>query len=73
MREKNIPKRQNVVLMFFFFVVHATENFFQMPVADAEKALEIYRLFTRETDGLIQIMDISKKFSRTELPELQHV
>eukprot|EP00027_Filamoeba_sp_ATCC50430_P008920 CAMPEP_0168556120 /NCGR_PEP_ID=MMETSP0413-20121227/8707_1 /TAXON_ID=136452 /ORGANISM="Filamoeba nolandi, Strain NC-AS-23-1" /LENGTH=300 /DNA_ID=CAMNT_0008587033 /DNA_START=641 /DNA_END=1543 /DNA_ORIENTATION=+ len=39
---------------------------------NAGKALDIYKLFSKETDGMIQFFDIAKKFSRTDLPELQH-
>jgi hypothetical protein len=44
-----------------------------MPKSEATKTLEIYRLFTKETDGMIQFFEIAKRFSRTQLPELQSV
>jgi len=53
-------------------VITLIESFFNQTASEAQKALDIYKLFTRETEGLIQIFDISKKFSRKELPEIQH-
>lgn len=44
-----------------------------MPKPNAVKALDIYKLFTRETDGLIQVIEISRRFAKSDLPELQHV
>jgi hypothetical protein len=44
-----------------------------MSKSNAQKALDIYKLFTKETDGIIQFFDITRKFSKTDLPELQHV
>lgn len=44
-----------------------------MSKEDAKKTLDIYKLFTKETDGLIQFFDICRKFSKNELPELKHV
>lgn len=44
-----------------------------MSKGNAVKALEIYKLFSKETDGLIQFFDITRKFSKSDLPEIQHV
>eukprot|EP01116_Phalansterium_solitarium_P000978 TRINITY_DN10796_c0_g1_i1.p1 TRINITY_DN10796_c0_g1~~TRINITY_DN10796_c0_g1_i1.p1 ORF type:complete len:575 (+),score=291.49 TRINITY_DN10796_c0_g1_i1:141-1865(+) len=48
------------------------ENYFSMPRAQAAKALDIYKLFVRETDGTIQFFDICRRFVKSDLPELQH-
>jgi len=53
-------------------IIGILENYFSMSKSNATKALEIYKLFTKETDGIIQFFEISKRFSRSELPELQH-
>jgi len=53
-------------------IINILENYFNMLKPNATKALEIYRLFTKETDGIIQFFEISKRFSRSDLPELQH-
>jgi len=47
------------------------ENYFGMPRENAFKTFEIYKLFTKETDSMIQFFDITRRFSRTDLPELQ--
>jgi hypothetical protein len=53
-------------------IINILENYFNMSKANATKSLEIYKLFTKETDGIIQFFEISKRFSRSDLPELQH-
>jgi len=53
-------------------IINILENYFNMSKVNATKALEIYKLFTKETDGIIQFFEISKRFSRSDLPELQH-
>ncbi len=44
-----------------------------MSKANATKALDVYKLFTKETDGIIQFLEIARRFARGELPKLQHV
>jgi len=53
-------------------IIHLLEQYFSMSKANAQKSLDIYKLFTKETDGIIQFFDITRKFSKTDLPELQH-
>eukprot|EP01114_Cavostelium_apophysatum_P010613 TRINITY_DN2454_c0_g1_i6.p1 TRINITY_DN2454_c0_g1~~TRINITY_DN2454_c0_g1_i6.p1 ORF type:complete len:592 (-),score=198.09 TRINITY_DN2454_c0_g1_i6:78-1853(-) len=53
-------------------IINLLEHYFSMPKEQAVKALEIYKLFAKETDGIIQFYDISRKISKTDLPELQH-
>lgn len=53
-------------------IINLLEQYFSMGKANAAKALEIYKLFTKETDGIIQFFDITRKFSKNDLPELQH-
>jgi len=53
-------------------IINLLEHYFNMTKSNAIKALEIYRLFSKETDGLIQFFDITRKFSRSDLPEIQH-
>jgi hypothetical protein len=53
-------------------IISILEHYFSMGKPNAGKALEIYKLFTKETDGIIQFFDITRKFSKNDLPELQH-
>jgi len=53
-------------------IINMLEHYFSMPKANAMKALEIYKLFSKETDGLIQFFDITRRFAKTDLPEIQH-
>ena len=48
------------------------ENYLEMNQQNVAKTLEIYKLFTRETDGINSFFELAKKFSRSELPTLQH-
>ena len=43
-----------------------------MNQTNVAKTLDIYKLFTRETDGINSFFELAKKFSKTELPTLQH-
>lgn len=48
--------------------------FFNLKLAEAQNIFAIYKLFTKETEGVIHLFQILKKFSPdTSLPELQHV
>lgn len=49
------------------------EHYFNMSRANAAKALDIYKLFIKQTDAMIQFIEISRRFSKSDLPELQHV
>lgn len=55
-----------------FGVIILLEHYFTMPKETASKIYEIYKLFTRETDGMTAVMNISQRFTRSEIPELQH-
>lgn len=52
--------------------INLLEHYFTMNRTNAVRTLEIYKLFTKETEGIIQFFDITRKFSRSDLPELQH-
>jgi len=53
-------------------IILLLESYFSMTKDNAIKALNIYKLFAKETDGIIQLYDIAKKFISSDLPELQH-
>lgn len=53
-------------------IIALLESYFNLSLENAEKAIDIYKLFTRETDGINQFFEISRKFSRSDIPELQH-
>jgi len=53
-------------------IINMLEHYFSMPKSNAIKSLEIYKLFSKETDGLIQFFDITRRFAKTDLPEIQH-
>jgi len=52
-------------------IIILLERFFNMTKGNAVKALEIYKLFLKEADGIVQFFDISRKFSRSDLPEIK--
>eukprot|EP01117_Protostelium_nocturnum_P006905 TRINITY_DN2478_c0_g2_i1.p1 TRINITY_DN2478_c0_g2~~TRINITY_DN2478_c0_g2_i1.p1 ORF type:complete len:566 (-),score=233.05 TRINITY_DN2478_c0_g2_i1:197-1894(-) len=52
-------------------IIVLLEEYFTMDKQNALKCIDIYKLFSKETDGLIQFFDMSKRFSRANLPKLQ--
>ncbi len=46
-----------------------------MAKSDAERALEIYRTFTRQTDFVVQYLSVARQYehhTRVEVPKLKH-
>jgi hypothetical protein len=55
-----------------FLSFEKSDKFMTLKRNEAEKVLEIYRLFVRETDALISFYEIAKEFARN-LPSIQKV
>lgn len=64
-------KRLNFYVMSFLSF-EKSDKFMTLKRNEAEKVLEIYRLFVRETDALISFYEIAKEFARN-LPSIQKV
>lgn len=50
-------------------------HFFEMSKVDAERAMAIYRTFTRQTDQVVQYLSVARQFehhTRVEVPKLKH-
>lgn len=53
----------------------AAGHFFEMSKVDAERAMEIYRGFTRQTDMVVQYLSMARQYehhTRVEVPKLKH-
>lgn len=53
----------------------STEHYFEMSRPDAERALEIYKNFTRITDQVIKFLNIARQFehvTKVDTPKLKH-
>src|SRR4051812_46945100 len=52
-----------------------TGHFFELSKTDAEKAMNIYRTFTRQTDFVVQYLSVARQYehhTRVEVPKLKH-
>jgi hypothetical protein len=50
-------------------------HFFELSKTDAERAMEIYRTFTRQTDYVVQYLSVARQYehhTRVEVPKLKH-
>ena len=50
-------------------------HFFEMSKPDADRAMDIYRTFTRQTDFVVQYLSIARQYehhTRVEVPKLKH-
>jgi phosphatidylinositol-binding clathrin assembly protein len=50
-------------------------HFFEMSKVDAERAMEIYRNFTKQTDFVVQYLSVARQYehhTRVEVPKLKH-
>ncbi|KAM5343592.1 hypothetical protein ACJ41O_012129 [Fusarium nematophilum] len=50
-------------------------NFFEMSKVDAERAMAIYRKFTKQTDYVVQYLSVARQYehhTRVEVPKLKH-
>lgn len=56
-------------------MINILGHFFEMSKPDAERAMEIYRTFTRHTDFVVQYLQIARQYehhTRVEVPKLKH-
>ncbi|KAG5999265.1 hypothetical protein E4U54_001967 [Claviceps lovelessii] len=56
-------------------LINILGHFFEMSKTDAERALEIYRTFTRQTDLVVQYLSsarLHEHYTRVEVPKLKH-
>jgi hypothetical protein len=52
-----------------------TGRFFELSKTDAERAMDIYRTFTRQTDYVVQYLSVARQYehhTRVEVPKLKH-
>ncbi|KAL9602444.1 MAG: hypothetical protein Q9219_001868 [cf. Caloplaca sp. 3 TL-2023] len=51
------------------------EHYFEMSKYDAERALKIYKTFSRQTDQVVQYLSVARQYenaTRLEIPKLKH-
>ncbi|KAK4230691.1 ANTH domain-containing protein [Podospora fimiseda] len=56
-------------------LINILGHFFELSKTDAERAMEIYRIFTRQTDYVIQYLSVARQYehhTRVEIPKLKH-
>ncbi|KAB5578667.1 ANTH domain-containing protein [Coniochaeta sp. 2T2.1] len=56
-------------------MINILGHFFEMSKPDAERAMDIYRTFTRQTDFVVQYLSIARQYThvtRVEVPKLKH-
>ncbi|KAK9783172.1 hypothetical protein AB5N19_08524 [Seiridium cardinale] len=56
-------------------MINILGHFFEMSKPDAERAMEIYRTFTRQTDFVVQYLAVARQYehhTRVEVPKLKH-
>ncbi|KAH0444356.1 ANTH domain-containing protein [Colletotrichum camelliae] len=56
-------------------MINILGNFFEMSKVDAERAMAIYRNFTKQTDFVVQYLSVARQFehqTRVEVPKLKH-
>ncbi|KAI0126972.1 ANTH domain-containing protein [Xylariales sp. AK1849] len=56
-------------------MINILGHFFEMAKTDAERAMEIYRTFTRQTDFVVQYLGVARQYehhTRVEVPKLKH-
>lgn len=52
-----------------------TEHYFEMSRPDSERALEIYKTFTSQTEEVVAYLGVARRFeaaTRLEIPKLKH-
>lgn len=55
--------------------INVLEHYFEMSKVDAQRALEIYKTFARQTDLVVQYLSTARQFTsytRLEVPKLKH-
>ncbi|CAG8949758.1 hypothetical protein HYFRA_00004081 [Hymenoscyphus fraxineus] len=56
-------------------MINMLGHFFEMSKPDAERAMEIYKKFTKQTDFVVQYLSIARQYehaTRVEVPKLKH-
>ncbi|KAL1903170.1 hypothetical protein Sste5346_000455 [Sporothrix stenoceras] len=56
-------------------MINILGHFFEMSKVDADRAMQVYRTFTRQTDHVVQFMSIARQYehqTRVEVPKLKH-
>ncbi|KAK0624662.1 ANTH domain-containing protein [Bombardia bombarda] len=56
-------------------MINILGHFFEMSKPDAERAMDIYRTFTRQTDFVVQYLSVARQYehhTRVEVPKLKH-
>ncbi|KAH6650101.1 ANTH domain-containing protein [Chaetomium tenue] len=56
-------------------LINILGRFFELSKTDAERAMGIYRLFTRQTDYVVQYLSVARQYehhTRVEVPKLKH-
>ncbi|KAF7949696.1 uncharacterized protein EAE97_003205 [Botrytis byssoidea] len=56
-------------------MINILGHFFEMSKPDAERAMEIYRNFTRQTDFVVSYLGVARQYehqTRVEVPKLKH-
>ncbi|OLN86822.1 ENTH domain-containing protein C19F8.03c [Colletotrichum chlorophyti] len=56
-------------------MINILGNFFEMSKVDAERAMSIYRNFTKQTDFVVQYLSVARQYehqTRVEVPKLKH-
>ncbi|KUI70614.1 hypothetical protein VM1G_05775 [Cytospora mali] len=56
-------------------LINILGHFFEMSKVDAERAMDIYRTFTKQTDMVVQYLGVARQYehhTRVEVPKLKH-
>ncbi|KAJ9133002.1 ANTH-domain-containing protein [Pleurostoma richardsiae] len=56
-------------------MINILGHFFEMSKVDAERAMDIYRDFTKQTDFVVQYLSVARQYehhTRVEVPKLKH-
>ncbi|KAK4152244.1 ANTH domain-containing protein [Chaetomidium leptoderma] len=56
-------------------LINILGRFFELSKTDAERAMDIYRTFTRQTDYVVQYLSVARQYehhTRVEVPKLKH-
>ncbi|KAH8899458.1 ANTH-domain-containing protein [Thozetella sp. PMI_491] len=56
-------------------MINILGHFFEMAKSDAERAMDVYRTFTRQTDFVVQYLTVARQYehhTRVEVPKLKH-
>ena len=62
-------------LVDFIMLTFVAEHYFEMSRPDAERALEIYKTFGKQTEQVVQYLSVARQYetsTRLEVPKLKH-